>query len=174
MSVIPHEVNRLDIEVAGAFDDFRARYEEVVPRIDPAAIPGFVERQAPWNEVVAATEALAPHGFLIYWSLDMRLMALAGDQGSCATYLMGNHTIAERMYRHDQAAMLYVPLRTVICAAVDAPTRFVIDQPSTALSSLGIPEVTEVGHELDQKLAALLTALDAPVPAVLTEAAWRS
>jgi hypothetical protein len=174
MSVIPHEVNRLDIEVAGAFDDFRARYEEVVPRIDPAAIPGFVERQAPWNEVVAATEAVAPHGFLIYWSLDMRLMALAGDQGSCATYLMGNHTIAERMYRHDQATMLYVPLRTVICAAVDAPTRFVIDQPSTALSSLGIPEVTEVGHELDQKLAALLTALDAPVPAVLTEAAWRS
>jgi hypothetical protein len=171
MSTISHEVNRLDIEVAGAFDDFRARYEALVPRIDPAAIPGFVERQTPWDEVVAATEAAAPHGFLIYWSLDMRLMALAGDQGSCVTYLMGNHTIAERMYRHDQAAMLYVPLRTVICAAVDGPTRFLIDQPSTALSSLGIREIAEVGRELDQKLAALLAALDAPVPAVLREAA---
>jgi hypothetical protein len=170
MSVVPHQVNRLDIEVAGAFEDFRARYEEVVPRIDPAAIQGFVERQAPWDEVVAATEAAAPHGFLIYWSLDMRLMALAGDQGSCVTYLMGNHTIAERMYRRGPAAMLYAPLRTVICADADGPTRFVIDQPSTAISSFGIAEITEVGHQLDQKLAALLTALDAPVPAVLAEA----
>jgi hypothetical protein len=171
MSHVPHEVNRLMIEVAENFDDFRARYEDAVPRIDPSFIPGFVEREAPWDEVVAATEAAAPHGFLIYWSLDMRLMALAGDPGSCVTYLMGNHTIAERMYRHDQAAMLYVPLRTVICAAVDGPTRLVIDQPSTALSSLGIPEITEVGRVLDQKLAALLTALDTPVPSVLTGAA---
>jgi hypothetical protein len=170
MNLVPHQLNRLVIEVAGTFDDFRRRYEEAVPALDPAAIPGFVEREASWDEVVAATGAAAPHGFLIYWSLDMRLMALAGDQGSCVTYLMGNHTIAERMYRHDQAAMLYVPLRTVICAAVDGPTRFVIDQPSTALSSLGIPEITEVGHELDQKLAALLTALDTPVPSVLTQA----
>jgi hypothetical protein len=171
MSLAPHNVNQLGIEVPGTFDDFRGRYEEAVPALDPAAIPGFVEREATWDEVVAWTEAAAPHGFLIYWSLDMKLMALAGDQGSCVTYLMGNHTIAERMYRHDQVAMLYVPLRTVICAAVDGPTQFVIDQPSTALSSLGIPEITEVGHELDQKLAALLTALDTPVPSVLTGAA---
>jgi hypothetical protein len=171
MTHVPHEVNRLMIEVAATFDDFRARYEEAVPRIDPSFIPGFVERQAAWDEVVAATEAAAPHGFLIYWSLDMRLMALAGDPGSCVTYLMGNHTIAERMYRHDQAAMLYVPLRTVICAAGDGPTRFVIDQPSTALSNLGIPEITEVGCELDQKLAALLTALSTPIPSALTGAA---
>jgi hypothetical protein len=170
MSLVPHQVNRLVIEVAGTFENFRARYEEAVPALDPATIPGFVEREAAWDEVVAATEAAAPHGFLIYWSLDMRLMALAGDQGSCVTYLMGNHTIAERMYRHDQATMLYVPLRTVICAAVDGPTRFLIDQPSTAMSSLGIPEITDVGHQLDQKLAALLTALDAPVPSVLTDA----
>jgi hypothetical protein len=170
MSVVPHEVNRLNIEVAGGFDDFCARYEALVPRIDPAAIPGFVERQAPWDEVVALTETAAPHGFLIYWSLDMRLMALAGDQGRCMTYLMGNHTIAERMYRHDPAAMLYAPLRTVVCAEADGPTRFVIDQPSTAISSFGIAEITEVGHELDQKLAALLKTLDVPVPAVLTVA----
>jgi hypothetical protein len=171
MSLVPHQVNRLVIEVAEGFEDFRARYEEAVPTLDPAFIPGFVEREAAWDEVVAATEASAPHGFLIYWSLDMRLMALAGDEGSCVTYLMGNHTIAERMYRHDQAAMLYVPLRTAICAAVDGPTRFLIDQPSTALASVGIPEISEVGHELDQKLAALLTALATPVPSVLTQAA---
>ncbi len=168
MSVVPHQVNRLLIDVTGTFDDFHARYEEAVPRIDPAAISAFVERRAAWDEVVAATEAAAPHGFLIYWSLGMTLMTLAGDQGSCVTYLMGNHTIAERMYRHDPAAMLYAPLRTVICAGADGRTQFVIDQPSTAFSSFAIPEITKVGHELDGKLVALLEALGTPVPAVLT------
>src|ERR1700693_6267425 len=116
MTVVPHQVNRLVIEVAGTFDDFRGRYEEAVPPIDPATISGFVERQVAWDEVVAATEAAAPHGFLIYWSLEMALMTLAGDQGSCVTYLMGNHTIAERMDRHDPVAILYATLRTVTAA----------------------------------------------------------
>jgi hypothetical protein len=44
---------------------------------------------------------------------------------------MGNHTIAERMFRHDAATMLYV-LRTLIDADHDGQTYFVIDPPSTA------------------------------------------
>jgi hypothetical protein len=40
------------------------------------------------------------------------------------------------MYRHDPAAMLYAPLRTVICADADGPTRLVIDRPSTASNAL--------------------------------------
>lgn len=31
-------------------------------------------------------------------------------------YLMGNHTIAERMFRHDPAVMLHAPLRTLLYA----------------------------------------------------------
>jgi hypothetical protein len=81
-------------------------------------------------------------------------MALADDEGRCVQYLMGNHTIAERMYRHDPAVMLYAPLRTVICLAADDHMKFVVDQPSTVFSSFGIPEITAVGAELDRKLAA--------------------
>ena len=68
MTVVPHTVNRLVIEVAGSLDEFRARFEEAVPQIDPSAIPDFVGRRAPWDEVVAAAAEAAPHGFLIYWS----------------------------------------------------------------------------------------------------------
>lgn len=32
----------------------------------------------------------------------------------CTTYLMGNHIVAERMYRHDSGVMLYAPLRVTI------------------------------------------------------------
>jgi hypothetical protein len=38
-------------------------------------------------------------------------MSLAGDPARCTAYLMGNHTIAEQMYRHDPSVMLYAPLR---------------------------------------------------------------
>jgi hypothetical protein len=51
--------------------------------------------------------------------------------------------------------------------AADGHTKFVVDQPSTVFSSFGIPEITAVGAELDRKLVALLTALEAPVPSVL-------
>jgi hypothetical protein len=48
--------------------------------------------------------------------------------------------------------------------------RFAIDQPSTVFDSFGTPEITEVGYELDKKLAGLLTTLAAPVPDVLAAA----
>jgi hypothetical protein len=41
---------------------------------------------------------------------------------------------------------------------------FTIDQPSTQFASLGIPEISQVGAELDRKLAALLQAVDVDVP----------
>lgn len=46
------------------------------------------------------------HHFIRYWTLDAgALMRLGGDSPRCSTYLMGNHTIAERMYRLDQGVM---------------------------------------------------------------------
>ena len=110
MRVVPHQVNRLVIEVTDPFEVFRQRYEGAVPQFDRERLAGLVLKRAGWDEVLAVTEAAAPHGFLIYWSSDVTpLMALAGDGGRCVQYLMGNHTIAERMYRHDPAVMLYAP-----------------------------------------------------------------
>ena len=82
---------------------------------------------------------------------------------------MGNHTIAEKMYRHNPAILLYAPLRTALVEDLDGATRFTLDQPSTRFGSFNIPQISEVGIELDHKLAALLEYLEAPVPAALTE-----
>ena len=43
-------------------------------------------------------------------------------------------------------------------------------QANTQFASLAIPEVEEVGEDLDRKLASLLEALDVPVPAPLVGA----
>jgi hypothetical protein len=165
----PHEVHRLAIAVGTGFEDFRDRYEQSVPTLDSERLAALVREGAEWDAVVRAAAENAPHHFIRYWTTDAgSLMALAGDSPRCSSYLMGNHTIAERMYRHDPGVMLYAPLRTAIHEDADGTTWFSVDQPSTRFSSFGDPAITDVGLELDHKLAALLEHLGAPVPPALT------
>jgi hypothetical protein len=165
----PHEVQRLEIAVGTGFDEFRERYEQSVPSLDTERYAALVREGADWDTVLRAAAENAPHDFIRYWTIDAgALMRLAGDSPRCCSYLMGNHTIAERMYRHDPAIMLYAPLRTAIYEDADGTTWFSIDQPSTRFRSFGDPAITDVGLELDRKLAALLEHLGAPVPPTLT------
>src|SRR3984893_14463020 len=164
----PHQVTRLVFDTGQPYEEFRARYEAAVPALDEKRLAGFAARGVAWSEVVADADASAPHGFLIFWRLDTTpVMSLAGNTARCTAYLMGNHIIAEQMYRHDPAIMLYVPLRTVIYAGPDDRAFFAADQPSTEVASFGPPPVTQVGIGLDRKLTALLDALDVPVDETL-------
>jgi hypothetical protein len=159
----PHQVTRLVFDTGQPYDQFRVRYEAAVPALDAKHLAGFAARGAAWPEVVADADASAPHGFLIFWRLDTTpVMSLAGNATRCTAYLMGNHTIAEQMYRHDPAVMLYVPLRTVIYAGPEDRALFAADQPSTQVATFGLAPVTQVGVDLDRKLTALLRALDVP------------
>jgi len=159
--------HRLNVRVAD-LSDFQHRYEQAVPLLPATEVDAMVERGASWTEMLDYIDSVAANGFLIYWRSDIhRVMRLAGDTARCFAYLIGNHTIAERMFRHDPRAMLYAPLRTAIWEHTDGTAWFSIDQPSCHFSSLGIPEITQVGLELDRKLAALLDVLDIEVPAGL-------
>jgi Domain of unknown function DUF302 len=159
--------HRLNVRIPD-LDGFRERYEQAVPQLPEAEVAAMVMRGASWAEMLEYIDAVAPAGFLIYFRLETQpLMGLAGDAARCTVYLMGNHTIAERMFRHDPRAMLYAPLRTAIWEHGDGTAWFSTDLPSSDFSSLEIPEVTQVGLELDRKLAALLKSLDVEVPAVL-------
>jgi hypothetical protein len=159
----PHQVTRLVFDTGQPYEEFRARYEAAVPALDENRLAGLAARGAAWPEVIADADASAPHGFLIFWRLDTTpVMSLAGNTTRCTAYLMGNHTIAEKMYRHAPAVMLYVPLRTVIYAGHDDRAFFAVDQPSTEVATFGLAPVTQVGTDLDRKLTTLLSALDVP------------
>jgi hypothetical protein len=156
-----HPVRRLDVALPLPYDRAVRRYEELVPTADLARFGQL----ATWDAVLELAEINAPHGFMIYWRSDVTAMMAGSPSGwKCVEYLMGNHTIAERMFRHDPAAMLHAPLRTVIYADTEGNTRFVVDQPSTLFGSYGNPTIAEVGRELDRLVANLLTRLGAPVP----------
>ena len=164
---LDYTVPRLTLPVP-AVRDFQKRYETAVPDLPLAAVADLVSRTAPWADMVELIERSAPHGFLIYFRNEVHpVMALAGDRADCVAYLMGNHIFAQRMFRHDPRAMMYAPLHTVIWEDHDGKAWFTVDQPSAQFGSFGIPAVTEVGIELDHKLAALLEALALPVPDVL-------
>jgi hypothetical protein len=170
IETISHRVDRLTIQIDDSFDGFKNRYELAVPKFQGDRFESLVERGVGWETVLEATKENAPHDFIIYWSHDFTsLMRLAGDRGRCIEYLMGNHTIAQKMYRYNPAILLYAPLRTAIVEDADHATWFTFDQPSTRFGSFNTPQITKVGLELDHKLAALLKHLDAPVPAALTE-----
>jgi hypothetical protein len=157
-------VSRLTLPIPPA-RAFQVRYEAAVPPVPTDAVRELISRNAPWFEMRDLIERAAPHAFLIYFRNDVRpVMALAGDGGDCISYLMGNHVIAEQMFRYDPRVMLYAPLHTAIWEDHEGHSWFTTDQPSTLFGSFKIGEITEVGLDVDRKLAALLEHLDVPVP----------
>jgi hypothetical protein len=167
-AAVPYEASRLTVAVDVGFEDFQERFERAVPRLDAARFDELRREGATWETVGQVTASAAPHDFLIYWRLDATpLMGLAGHHRRCVEYLMGNHMIAERMFRHDPAVLLYAPLRLAIHDDADGRAHLAIDQPSAQFASFGDLSITQVGLELDQKLAALLTHLRAPIPDAL-------
>ena len=94
---------------------------------------------------------------MVYATIEaLPLLGLAGHTTKAVEYLLGNHTIAETMFRHDPRALLYAPLRVLIYGDADGNAVFSINQPSAAFGSLGIAQVTEVGEGLDRKVVNLL------------------
>jgi hypothetical protein len=110
--------------------------------LDPRLPGERAGRHARWPDVVPETEPSSQHGFVLYWRADMTaLVTEEGELRPCTGYLMGNHAIAEKIYRQDPAVMLYAPLRTLIYIDTDDRTRFAVDQPSTVFASFADPAV---------------------------------
>jgi len=156
-NIVPHALNRIDIATGIQFGTFIAAFEKAAPNFDPASVREIVERGGTWDEVIAAAAINAPNDLMVYAKIDaLPLLGLAGHTNEAVEYLLGNHTIAETMFRHDPRALLYAPLRLLIYADDDGNAVFSMDQPSAAFGSLGIADVTRVGESLDRKVVNLL------------------
>jgi hypothetical protein len=105
---------------------------------------------ASWQATGELAEINASHGFTRYHRNDITAL-MAGSQSlrKATQYLMGNHTIAERMFRYDPSVMLHAALRTLIYADTDGGTQLAIDQPSLLFASYHDRQIADVGRELD-------------------------
>jgi hypothetical protein len=154
-----HTMTRVDVSTGMAFDDFRAAFEQAAPAADMVGAAKIIADGGSWDDVRAAAAADAPNDLMVYWTIDSAPFAVAGDHTRAVEYLLGNHVIAETMFRHDPRALLYAPLRVLIYEDADGNAVFSMDQPGKAFGSLGIAAVTEVGKGLDRKVANLLRVI---------------
>lgn len=156
----PHSVTRLDISTGMAFDEFRAAFEKAAPVFDVEAVQRIDAQGGNWDDVRAAAEHNAPNGLIIYAAIDAApIMAIAGHRTKAVEYLLGNHVIAESMFRYVPTTLLYAPLRILVYGDADDQAIFSLDQPSTVFGSLGVAEVSTVGESLDRKVDALLRVI---------------
>lgn len=167
-SCTEHTIRRLRVPLDRPYDDAITGFEEVVPPIDPSRFQALDS----WDANLRLFEAVSPLGLMRFGSIDvLAYLRTSGTDRPGMEYLAGNHTIAERMYRHEPAAMLYAPLRLFIFSDDNGQGVMVFDQPSTLFGSLGDnAEVAAVGRELDRKLSGVLTAMGVEVPSALLSA----
>ena len=155
-----HSMTRIDVYTGVGFDDFLTAFEAAAPPYDPVPMQRIVESGGTWDEVRAKVAENAPNELMVYAKIDaIPLLGVAGHEVKAVEYLLGNHVIAETMFRHDPMALLYAPLRVLVYSDPDGNAVFSMDQPSSAFGSLGIAEVTEVGLGLDRKVANLLRVI---------------
>jgi uncharacterized protein (DUF302 family) len=152
-----HEMIRVDIATGVPFDKFVAALEQAAPPVDRSAFANVAESGGDWDDVLAAAARNAPNELMVYAKIDAtELFSLAGHRTRAIEFLIGNHVIAETMFRHDPKALLYAPLRMLVYADEDGNAIFTMDQPGPAFGSLGIDEVSKVGEGLDLKVVNLL------------------
>jgi hypothetical protein len=160
-TAIDYPDRRLVIALPEPYDAARDHYETLVPEADSARF----YQMTSWQAVLELTEINAPHGFMYYARMDVTaLMAPSPWSWKATQYLMGNHTIAERMFRYDPSVMLHAPLRTLLYADTDGDTKLAVDQPSLLFASYGDPNIASVGRELDDLLGALIELLGGTIP----------
>ena len=160
-TAIDHSSRRLVVALPAPYDEAREQYETLVPEVDFARF----FQMASWQATLELAEINAPHGFMRYDRGDVTAtMAGSTSLWKATQYLMGNHTIAERMFRHDPSVMLHAPLRTLLYADADGDTKFAVDQPSLLFASYHNADIDTVGEELDALLVGLVELLGGEVP----------
>lgn len=170
----PHEgtsyqLTRYEIDTKQEYAAFIAKFEAAIPAFNLNAILADVTS---WNDIIKNTDADAPNGFLIYsrlpGSLLFQINGVGLDSRQSVGYLMGNHVIAETMYRHYPGAILNAPLRVQIFENAEGNAVFEFERPSDQFGSFGNKDIAAVGWLLNGKVAHLLQVLDVPVPGGLT------
>jgi uncharacterized protein (DUF302 family) len=152
-----HAMTRIDIATGVPYDEFVTALEKAAPPYDSVAMERIVADGGSWDDVRAAVSKNAPNELMQYAKIDAtELLSVAGHHTRAVEYLIGNHVIAETMFRHDPKALLYAPLRMLVYSDSDGNAIFTMDQPSAAFGSFGIADVTTVGEGLDRKVVNLL------------------
>jgi len=163
VQVTSHSVERLTVRLGIDYAQAVERFEQLVPAapLERFRTPGS------WQEVESLLEA-TPFGFMRYGTIDSSaLLAPSGITRRSVEYLVGNHALAETMFRRQPGIILYAPLRVTFHADDDGQAIFAIDRPSDLFGSFEDAELARTGRLIDAKIARILGGLGVPAPSSL-------
>ena len=167
-SIEEYAGHRVRLHTNARFEAFVAAFEQAVHELSQTDALARLDEDPDWSGFARGLQWESPSGFVRVWSwTPSELLRHAGSATPSAVWLIVNHGIGARLFRHDPSAMLYSPLRVEAHAAQDAGTIVSFDVPSAALRGFGINKVTQAGAELDRALGDLLEDLGLPRPAAL-------
>lgn len=136
-------------------------FEREVGHLDPAVTQRLVERKTAWNEIEREIAKIGgAHDLMIIERADLgRVASLSGRPKHCLLYLVGNPVIANRIISIDLRGCFYVPFRVALYDGNPGGAMIAFDRPSSSLATLGRPEITEIGEDLDRKIDAVVAAV---------------
>jgi hypothetical protein len=167
-STADYQARRVQLTAAVRFEALVAAFEQAVPALSDDDALTRVSGDGDWSRFVHGLEWQSPSGFVRVWSSTPgNFMRYAGGSAASIVWLIANHGIAARLFRHDPGAMLYSPIRIEAHTSGAAQTTVSFDVPSAQLRGFGINKITQAGAELDRALGDLLEAIGLARPAAL-------
>ena len=143
------------------FDAFTKGFESQLGRHDISAYEHLLRKPDAAQEVETVIKSQeGKSGFMLFTSYDHgALLSCIKGKGSptkARQYILGNPLFAARMTEHDIRAGLYAPLRVFVYSDDSGQVTVEYDLPSSLFGQFGSEKVTEVAHELDEKLSTLI------------------
>jgi hypothetical protein len=167
-SAVDYPARRVQLIANVAFDMLVGSFEQAVPALPDGDALGRLTADHDWSGFVRGLQWESPSGFVCVWSSRPgELMQYAGSSASSIIWLIVNHGVAARLFRHDPGAMLYSPIRIEAHASAAAETTLSFDVPSMQLRGFGINKITQAGAELDRALGDLIEEIGLPRPGAL-------
>lgn len=167
-STVDYQARHVRLAASVSFEAFAAAFEQAVPALSDADALVRLTEDGDWSGFVRGLQWESPSGFVRVWSSRPgELMRYAGSSASSIVWLIVNHGLAARLFRHDPGAMLYSPIRIEAHSAAAAGTIVSFDVPSTQLRGFGINKITQAGTELDRALGDLIEDIGLPRPTAL-------
>jgi hypothetical protein len=167
-SASEYTATRVALASNARFEALVAAFEQALPELTEAGALARLAEDGGWASFTRGLAWEAQSGFVRVWSSRPgQLMRAAGSDTPSAAWLIVNHAIGARLFRHDPATLLYSPLRVEMHAARGAGTVLGFDVPSAQLRGFGINKITQAGAELDRALGDLVEDLGLPRPVAL-------
>lgn len=151
------------VKVNSDFDSFTHSFEQLAGKITKEDVANIVsDPQGTYKHI----ETLQGYQDLIIFSIQDHgmLFNFKGQKRFAKQYLIGNPLIAFSMTQHDLRAGLYAPLKVLVYVNNINETIVEYDRPSDQFGQFNVPEITEVGLALNDKLSKLIDKADGGNP----------